>query len=235
MLPAEPTPLLYLCFVSLAVLVAGLFVAAVRRATAGANGTWVKIGSLTFAWLALTGGLALAGVLHEFSIPPRVPLLVVTAGVAITWLSFSSIGDQLIATLPAWAVVGSQAFRLPLELSMHRAYNEGVMPVQMSYSGWNFDIATGITAIAVAVALYRGQCPRWLWMAWNIMGSMLLATVVTIAVLSFPTPFQMIASDPPNVWVTHVPFIWLPTVLVPAALLGHLLTLRQLRKTAAGA
>jgi hypothetical protein len=72
-------------------------------------------------------------------------------------------------------------------------------------------------------------------MAWNIMGSMLLATVVTIAVLSFPTPFQMIASDPPNVWVTHVPFIWLPTVLVPAALLGHLLTLRQLRKTAAGA
>ena len=149
MLSAEPSPLLIALFVILPLLVTGLLVAAVHHASAGsgeASGAWLKVAGVLLGWLALTGGLAAAGVLHEWSIPPRVPVLVITAVAAITWLSFSSIGDQLAAALPAWVIVGSQAFRLPLELSMHRAYDEGIMPVQMSYSGSNFDIATGLTA-----------------------------------------------------------------------------------------
>jgi len=55
-------------------------------------------------------------------------------------LARSSIGDRFARGLPLTYLVGFQVFRFPLELAMHRAYVEGVMPVQMSYSGRNFDI-----------------------------------------------------------------------------------------------
>jgi hypothetical protein len=37
--------------------------------------------------------------------------------------------------LPLAALVGYQGFRVVVELLLHRAYVEGLMPVQMSYSG----------------------------------------------------------------------------------------------------
>ena len=77
-------------------------------------------------------------------------------------LARSSIGDRLARGLPLAYLVGFQAFRFPLELAIHRAYVEGVMPVQMSYSGRNFDIVTGLTALVLAAALAMARVPRWL-------------------------------------------------------------------------
>jgi hypothetical protein len=42
-----------------------------------------------------------------------------------------------------------------------------------------------------------------------------------------PTPFRVF-EGPPSVFVASVPFVWLPTVMVMAALLGHLLLFRRL-------
>jgi hypothetical protein len=43
-----------------------------------------------------------------------------------------------------------------------------------------------------------------------------------------PFPLQRFAV--PNVWVTQAPFVWLPAVMVLAALLGHILLFRRLRR-----
>ena len=42
---------------------------------------------------------------------------------------------RLALDLPVAALVGYQGFRVLVELLLHRAYTEGLMPVQMSYSG----------------------------------------------------------------------------------------------------
>jgi hypothetical protein len=63
---------------------------------------------------------------------------------------------------------------------MHRAYVEGVMPVQMSYSGLNYDILTGITAGVLGFWLYRGRVPRWIVASWNLFGFALLVNVVIL-------------------------------------------------------
>jgi hypothetical protein len=55
------------------------------------------------------------------------------------------------------------------------------------------------------------------------------ALVVVVALLSAPTPLRMFWNAPANVWITGAPWIWLPTVMVLAALLGHLLVWRRLR------
>ena len=111
---------------------------------------------------------------------------------------------------------------------MHRAYAEGIMPVQMSYSGRNFDIVTGVTAIALAWALARGPVPRWIIAGWNVLGTVLLLNILVIAVASMPM-FHRFGPDRLNVWVADPPFVWLPTVLVFTAIAGHLLIFRKLR------
>ncbi len=63
------------------------------------------------------------------------------------------------------------------------------------------------------------------------LGLGLLTTIVTIAILSMPTPFRQF-DGPPNYFVATVPFVWLPTVMVMAALLGHLLLFGRLARTA---
>jgi hypothetical protein len=101
------------------------------------------------------------------------------------------------------------------------------MPEQMTYTGSNFDILTGLTAIGVAVALRHGIGGRPLVWLWNIGGLALLINVVTIAILSTPT-FAWFGRARLNLWVTYPPYIWLPTVMVTAALTGHLLIFRAL-------
>ena len=139
----------------------------------------------------------------------------------------SPLGSLLVRGLPLWFLVGSQVFRFPLELLMHRAFTEGVMPEQMSYSGQNWDILTGISAGVLGWWLARRPVPRWVVGAWNLGGLVLLVNIVTVAVVSTPI-FRWFGDDRLNTFVTFVPFVWLPTVLVTAALMGHVLVWRKL-------
>lgn len=181
------------------------------------------------SWLGLTGWLGLSGVFADFDArPPRLLLLLVpTLGLPFV-LAFSRLGGAL-SQAPITLLVGFQAFRLPLELVMHRAAVEGTMPPQMTYTGSNFDIISGSAALLVAVAAATVGAPRWLLLAWNALGSTLLVVILVVAVLSLPV-FQAFGSTPDriNTWIAYFPYVWLPAGLVSAALLGHLLLWRRL-------
>jgi len=172
--------------------------------------------------MAMTGGLAASGALASFaSFPP--PLLRVV-GLA------NLIGAGLaLTTRYRWSLAGLiafQGFRLPLELLMHQAWADGIMPEQMTWTGRNFDVLTGASALVVAWLLARGLVGRKVALLWNLFGLGLLINVVTVAIMSFPGPLQSLW--PSNTWVTGVPYVWLPTVMVPCALAGHLLVFRAL-------
>ena len=76
----------------------------------------------------------------------------------------------------------------------------------MTYTGSNFDIVTGVSAIIVAALAARGLAPRWLLLAWNALGSLLLVAILVIAVASLPT-FAAFGSEPArlNTWVAYFP------------------------------
>jgi hypothetical protein len=184
-------------------------------------------------WLVVTWQVAASGILAQFDRRPA-PLLILllTVLTVSTVVAFTRYGTRFAFGLPLWILVIGQVFRLPLELLMHRAAVEGVMPPQMSYSGWNFDVLTGLLAIPVAWLLARGHRHAWtLAKAWNLMGTLLLANVLTIAVVSTPL-VAAFGSDRLNTWVAYPPFVWLPTLLVVCAITGHLVIFRKLRATA---
>jgi hypothetical protein len=154
-------------------------------------------------------------------------VLVLSVVLAIT-LALSPLGRQIALGLPVVALVGYQGFRVFVELLMHRAYSEGLMPVQMSYSGRNFDIVTGITALALGAWLATGHSSRKLLVTWNTLGVVLLVNILAVAFLSAPTPLRRFMNEPANDWITHAPWVWLPTVMVFAAVFGHVALYRRL-------
>ena len=179
-------------------------------------------------WMTAAWRAGESGVLRMWdATPPPFALLVVgILGLTVT-LACTKYGRRLALGLPLWALVGIQGFRLPLELAMHAMYERGVMPEQMSYSGRNFDIITGITALVVAWLVFSGRVGRRVVLTWNILGLLLVLNVVTVGILSTPR-FRLFGDDRLNVFVTYPPFVWLPAVMVLAALAGHLIVFRAL-------
>lgn len=181
-------------------------------------------------WLTFTGALAHSGFFAQLdALPPRMLLIVVPIVALPILVSRSSLGHALARELPMSMLVGFHAFRLPLELVMHEAAIEGTMPSQMTFTGWNFDIVTGVTAVVVAVLAAYGRAPRWLLLGWNALGSLLLFVVVAIAISSLPM-FAVFGREPSqlNTWVAYFPFVWLPAALVASAFFGHLVLWRRL-------
>lgn len=212
----------------LSALVAAL-VAAVLAKASTARLRWLAP-VLIAAWMAGTYAAAASGALARFDERPPALVIVLAVMVILTLgLGLSKLGGRLAHGLPLAALIGFQGFRLPLELLMNQAAREGVMPVQMSFMGWNFDILTGTSAIVVAWLASRGKLPRWGAVVWNALGSILLLTIVAIAVASTPL-FAAFGTSPAelNTWIASPPYVWLPAVLVAGALFGHVLVWRRL-------
>ncbi|MDH5377546.1 MAG: hypothetical protein OEX00_04410 [Gammaproteobacteria bacterium] len=199
----------------------------------GSRGFSVKAAAvaavLVFAWLAVSAVVGHQDWAHTFESfpPPGLRFFLVLLALTIL-IAYTKPGTMLSQNIPLWLLIAYQAFRIPVEFMIHRAYAEEITIVQMTYLGRNFDIITGITAIVLAVMVLKGKASPGLIKAWNIMGLLLLTNVVLTGILSMPHPMQLVKGDFPNVWITFFPFIWLPGVLVCSAVLGHLLVFRYL-------
>jgi len=227
----KASPLLFFGFlITVAVVIAGV-VWAVRYAQQKQDdgAPYSRVLVALPIWILITGALAAAGKLHFDTLPPTAPIIFF-AGIGPTlYLGLSKIGSGMAQSLPLAFLVGFQSFRILVELLLHGAYAEGLAPIQITYAGLNFDIITGITAALLGGLLLVREVPRWLLYVWNAGGLLLLLTVVTVALLSAPTPLRVFHNEPANVWITQLPWVWLPTVLVLAALLFHVLVFRRLK------
>lgn len=227
-----PTPLhdegSVLFFALLAPLVAALFVSLVVRAEPAWR--W-RAPLLAAAWLALTASVARSGFLARLDlVPPPAALLIVAAlGLALA-IGCSRAGGALAARTPMVHLIGLQAFRLSLELGMHRASSQGIMPGALTWTGFNLDILSGLSAAVLALAmLFGARVPRALIWAWNVWGLACLTMIAVLAVLLSPM-VHAFGTGPAkvNTWVLFLPYVWLPAVLVPVALASHIVLTRQL-------
>jgi len=205
-----------------------LWATAVAYRQRGAALIVTLVGVCAALWMGGTWTLASTGVLRRWdATPPPFAVLVVAIFVLAGTLAWSPFGHRLVTAIPLWLLILIQAFRFPLELAMHAMYERGVMPAQMSYSGRNFDIVTGVSAVIVAIVVRAGGGRR-LAKAWNVLGLLLVLNVTTVALLSTPR-FRYFGDDNLNTWVTYPPYVWLPAIMVLAAISGHLLILRAFR------
>lgn len=235
-----PSPVSTAAFVAIVLSLCALLVLGVYRAERAlgtaeqaARGKAGRVAIVLAGWLALTGAVSGSGVLEHAVLPPPLALFLVGSLAVAALAARSSFGTRLIQGLPIAALVGVQAFRLPLELVLHSWKNQGVIPVQMTFEGHNFDIVTGVLAIVTAVYVQRagGRAARGVVLAFNAIGSATLFAVTTIAVLSSPLPIRAYHDGPALMLAYHFPYGWIVPFCVGGALFGHVLVFRWLRAT----
>ena len=131
-------------FVAIVLAVIGAFLRAVHHSYRSGKAVILAALALTvwlggLSLLVRSGrmpGLPLSGLPFFFA-----PILLVCVGAGL-----SPVGARLAAGVPVAALVGFQAFRLPLELVLHSWVAQGTIPGTMTWTGQNWDIASGITA-----------------------------------------------------------------------------------------
>lgn len=188
--------------------------------------------AVTLSWLTVQALIASTGFYTDTaSLPPRFLLAVVPPFVAIILLFSAAKGRQLLDAMPAGTLTLLHVVRVPVEIVLLLLFMQKTIPGIMTFEGRNFDIVSGITA---PVVYYFGFVTKKikpvLIIGWNILCLLLLVNIVVTAVLSVPFPFQQFGFEQPNVAVLHVPFIWLPSFIVPAVLLSHAAVIRKMIK-----
>ena len=114
---------------------------------------------------------------------------------------------------------------------MHHGAGRGI-PTELTLAGFNFDIVTGSGAVVLAALVALDRCPRWLIWLWSVIGLCCLLVIFVIAAATLPRVHAFgVEPEHLNTWAAHVPFIWVPVLLVPIALCGHLVILRKVGVT----
>lgn len=199
--------------------------------TVGLNGRGSQI--LIFLlplWILFQGSLALGGFYQAVDrFPPRIALFAAMPAVLLIATYFIAFRKTFVERLPLRTLTLLHTVRIPVEITLFWLYLYDAVPRMMTFEGWNFDILSGVLAVAVYfAALRKGQTKRSWLVAFNIIGLLLLANIVVIAVLSLPSPEQLLNLDQPNRAVLFFPYVWLPAIVVPIVLFGHLAALWKL-------
>ena len=108
------------------------------------------------------------------------------------------------------------------------------MPQQMTWSGSNFDVVTGIIApvfavLTIVAGTSRPRVQAGLAIAFSVVGMTLLANVGRIAAASLPHGFTEFSKNAPLLLVYTLPFSYIVPVFVFSALFVHIALIRAIR------
>jgi hypothetical protein len=127
------------------------------------------------------------------------------------------------------ALVGVHSVRV-LGLSFVLLYAAKRLPAPFApVAGWG-DVAVGLLAIALLARMTRRQAiPNRLHWLWNALGLADLVVAVALGATSAPGPLQIFHGPPSSAIMTTLPWILIPSFLVPALIFLHLCTFYRLR------
>jgi hypothetical protein len=191
------------------------------------------IASVLIIWGALVVVLGANGVFVKPPGEPPIPILIgATSGLILFiaaylgWRAFREaiLGADLalLTAIQAWRFAGLGF----LALSAH-----GILPKAFAWpAGWG-DIAIGVTAPWVALALVRrpGFAASRLFVIWNLLGILDLIDAVTMGALSsglVPSLSREATAGP----MAQLPLVLIPAYLVPLFVIFHLTALLQARR-----
>lgn len=190
------------------------------------TGKNIRIVLIFIAWQILIG------ILSYFEVFKEKPLLFPLAIIATTLLSFLSFKMVSIEKLNTNYLLGIHIIRIPVELCLYQLFVKGQIPEIMTFTGWNFDILIGLSAVVILIyqSVKKKNFAKSYFLFWNIIGLLFLSVIVIIAILSSPLPIQKFAFDQPNVALLEFPYSFLPTCIVPIVFISHFLLIKHLKQ-----
>ncbi len=164
------------------------------------------------------------------TLPPRMMVFGIFPTLIIIITTFlTKKGKAFINKIDIKKLTYFHSIRIAVEILLGLLFYYGVISVYMTFEGTNFDLFSGITAPIVAYLAYKkGKENKKMLLGWNIICLLLLLNVVVTAIFAFPSPFQKLSFEQPNIAILYFPFNLLPTVIVPIVLFSHLAAIKRL-------
>jgi hypothetical protein len=186
-------------------------------------------------WFLYAGLMGHFGIISNAEMrPPGIAFIVIPVLLfLIFFLVRPSDSAPGVLAFPLWLILGTQCFRVGVELFLHQLWIEGLVPRMMTFKGANIDIYIGLSAPLIAWFSTRGRWGLKLASAWNILGLLALLNVVTRAVLTAPGPLNLIHTEVPDRMIGTFPFLLIPGFFVPLAVMLHVLAIRSIRRSLA--
>jgi hypothetical protein len=181
-------------------------------------------------WLIYISILSTTEILADFTMPPRIPVLVIfpLLAVMIFTLFKKTTSAFLSITSVSWLIY-IQGFRIIVELIIWGAYREGIVPLETTFEGYNFDILIGLTAVPLAYYAKNDKVSPLVLMIWNIAGILILGNTVRFFLSSVYFP-ELLGQTSTMVTPDFVklPYLLIPGMFMPLALYIHALSIKQL-------
>ncbi len=199
------------CFILITLLSVDLFYFAISES----KSRWMLISM--GLWMLLQACLALLGFYKIQTIPPRFGLLALPLALLIAGFFLTSSGRTFIDSLDIGKLTILHTVRVGVEIVLYFLFVARAIPEIMTFEGRNLDIIAGLTApLIYYYGFVKKVLPPSSVMLWNLTCLSLLLNIVVLAILSAPSPFQSLGFDQPNIAISHFPYVWLPSVVVPS-------------------
>ncbi|MGO9567004.1 MAG: hypothetical protein ACLP5H_05635 [Desulfomonilaceae bacterium] len=188
------------------------------------------IAAVLGAWFALVFVLGASG---RFVSPPGTPPIPIAIGVTAPIIIFfaafrmSYTFRDLVLTADLRLCTGIQAWRFA-GLGFLALYAQGALPGLFAWPAGLGDIAIGLTAPWVTLALIRRESFRFssLFLVWNLLGILDLIVAVTTGVLSSGLA-TAIAGEITTAPMAQLPLVLIPAYFVPIFVILHLAAIFQ--------
>ena len=201
--------------------------------------TWLAVMIPYTLWFALVWSAAINGVFVTGTSNSPVPFLplaiVLPVIIGAPLLLLSTRIGQVLDAVPVNWLVALQIYRV-FGSWMLAAWLRGVVIGLFAVPAGIGDVLTGLLAVPAAIAVASGTAQgRRAAIAWNILGLTDFTVAITLGLITSPGRFQLIVPDMPSINPGAYPGVLTPAFVVPASILLHLLSLRQLRRRAEAA
>jgi hypothetical protein len=182
------------------------------------------------AWVTTALALATRGFFApsaSLAVPHIAWALLPLAAGYVTYLTVRPV-REVADRIPLDWMIGVQIYRA-LGVVFLVEWTLGALPGVFALPAGIGDIAIGVTAPWVA-ARVRARAPHAQEAAvlWNILGVADLVVAVGTGVLTAPGALHFLSPDAPNVAITMMPLVLVPTIAVPLSILLHLIGLHRL-------
>ncbi len=176
---------------------------------------------IIFGWSVLISILASIG-FYQYTEGDKFstfPLVLIPAAIFIGYLcknkSFYEKRDL------KWSIA-VHIVRFPVELLLFQLAVRDLLPIEMTFKGWNFDIIPGITSIFLLIWMKFRSVDNKILLGWNILGLILIFFILSNGFLSQELLYKKFGYTVPNKAITYFPMILLGGVIVPVVIYTHI-------------
>ena len=132
------------------------------------------------AWFAYIFLISNTGILKDFNLPPKFPLLLIFPAFLFTAIVLTKYKTSSIFTsIPTSWTVFYQSFRIAVESLFVAIVGIGILHPEVTYEGYNYDIIFSISALVVGILVYLLKVvPERVVLYWNYLGLVVIAFII---------------------------------------------------------